>query len=140
MKKIGLIGVIWLISVSAVSVFGKSPVAAPKLYMAGDFWDFGTVKTMKSMEHRFRIENRGNADLILAAWPSCHKCIGPTLTSTKIPPAGKAELIVELHIVKEGLNDPFVMIETNDPKQRLKKVTVKALAQLENVMGGKTAQ
>lgn len=140
MKKRWLIGVLGLISAASICTFGKSLVAAPKLYISGDSWDFGTVKTMKSLEHSFQIENRGNADLILAVWPSCHRCIGPTLTATKIPPAGKAKLSVELHIVKAGLNEPYVMIETNDPEQRLRKVTVKALAQLDNTMGGKTEQ
>jgi hypothetical protein len=128
MKKSWPIGVICLIIVIVLIIFGKSLIWTPKLYISGDSWFFGIVKNIRSIKHTFIIKNQGNADLILKAWPSCHKCINPILTLTRIPPKSKAVLITELFIVKEGLNEAYVMIETNDPRQRAKKVTVKAIA------------
>jgi hypothetical protein len=128
MKKLWLLGTICLLSVVTLFIFGKSLIRTPKLKISGDFWGFGTVKNIKSIKHTFIIQNLGNAELTLTAWPSCHKCINPILTATRIPPKDKAKLIVELYIVKDGLNEAYVMIETNDSKQRAKKVMLKALA------------
>lgn len=134
MKKAILLGVMGIIIVASLFVFGKRLLPTPKLAIDQETWDFGVVKDMQSRKHRFIIQNRGNAVLTLEAWPSCHKCIYPVLTSNKIPPQGKAELQVELFIVKDGVNEPYVILETNDPAQPLKKVYLKAVAQLGNAL------
>ncbi len=128
MKKTLPVGVLCLSILIACIIFWKTSLRIPKMNISGNYWSFGTVENTKSIKHAFVIKNLGNADLTLAAWPSCHKCINPVLDVTRIPPNGKTELTVELYIVKEGLNEAYVMMETNDPKNRTEKVTVKAIA------------
>ena len=128
MKKGLIIGsVICLILITIFFAFGKSRIWAPKLDIPEDSRDFGAVKPMSVLKHSFIIKNTGNANLTLNVYPNCHRCIHTELEKTSIPPGGATKLHVELFPRGGGTYEAYAMLESNDPKQRVKKLTVKAM-------------
>ncbi|MCL6591844.1 MAG: DUF1573 domain-containing protein [Firmicutes bacterium] len=128
MKKGLIIGsVICLILITIFFGFGKSLIGAPILDVPEDSWDFGAVKPMSVLKHSFIIKNTGNANLTLNVYPNCRRCIHTELEKTSIPPGGATKLNIELFVKGEGTYESYAMLESNDPKQRVKKLTAKAM-------------
>jgi len=126
-KKRLLIGTLLCLAfITLFLVFIKPLLWLPKLEISEDSWDFGAVKPMSVLKHTFIIKNTGSAQLTLDVHPNCRRCIRPELEKNRIPPNGSTKLQVELFAKGEGTYESTAIIESNDPGQKIKKVTLKA--------------
>jgi hypothetical protein len=126
MKKLWFGIAICLIVILIIYLFGKPFVFSPKLVIPEETWDFGKVKT-GVFKHTFLIQNTGRAELTLVVYPNCPRCIRLKLEKPSIPPKGAAKLEVEIYAKAEGPYEAYAMIESNDPKNRVKKLMVKGM-------------
>ena len=128
MKKRLLIGAICLSIAALITLFsgcGEPQIQAPKIDISEESWDFGTVKTGSDVKHTIIIKNIGSAELTLYAYPSCPACMFLELEKYSIPPKSKTKLHVKIVETEAGPYEDFITIDSNDPKQREKKLTVK---------------
>lgn len=109
------------------AVLGENQPGAPKLYLPKESWDFGKVTAGPVLKHTFIVENKGTAELVLKAYPSCRVCLSPTLSKNNIPPKSKAKLYVDFFTAdKSGEIKAAVLIQSNDPVEPTKMIIIKA--------------
>jgi hypothetical protein len=128
MKKRLLIGAICLSIVALITLSfgcGESQIRVPKIDISEESWDFGTVKTGSDVKHTIIIKNIGSAELTLYAYPSCPACMFLELEKFSIPPKSETKLHVKIVETEAGPYESFIMVDSNDPAQRVKKLTVK---------------
>ncbi len=128
MKKRLLIGAICLSIVALITLFfgcGESQIRVPKIDISEESWDFGTVKTGSDVKHTIIIKNIGSAELTLYAYPSCPACMYLELEKYSIPPKSETKLHVKVVETEAGPYESFIMVDSNDPSQQVKKLTVK---------------
>jgi hypothetical protein len=80
-------------------------------------FDFGTMVVNEEGHHTFRIENKGDAPLLLAKGPTECKCAVSQLSTHEVPPGGHAD--VEIRWKSPSAEDDFskdAIIWSNDPK------------------------
>jgi hypothetical protein len=108
------------------------PSPSPRLSLSSDAWDFGEIDVDDSeKEHTFIIKNTGETVLsIESVTPTCD-CTAVLLSTSKIPPGKQANLKVSFNVkdlnLKSLPNGYFVraiMIESNDPVEPVKKITI----------------
>ena len=128
MRKLLLIGILFcLVFTRPLAVLGEVQPGNPRIDIPKETWNFGKVKEGKILKHTFIIKNVGSTELELNAYPGCRTCISPELSQNNIPPKGKADLHITLYTTgKSGEIEAYTMIQSNDPKQPVKKITVKA--------------
>ena len=131
MKKRLLIGAICLSIAALITLFPgcekpqiRAP-KAPKINISEEFWDFGTVKIGSDVKHTIIIRNTGNDTLTLYAYPSCPACMFLELEKFSIPPKSETKLHVKIVETEAGPYEGFITVDSNDPAQRVKKLTVK---------------
>jgi hypothetical protein len=98
----------------------RPPVAEdppfPKAVVAERVFDFGRMGTDEQRKHRFRIENRGEAPLVIAKGPTECKCTLSNLASHQVAPGASTEIEVEwTPRAPDRLFDKTAIIWTNDP-------------------------
>ena len=129
MKKPFLVGaVICLFIIILVLVFGrtiKSFLWVPKLEISEKSWDFGEVKAGSEVKHTFIIKNIGSAELTVYAYSSCPACLLLDIENTSVPPKGVTKLNAKVIETEEGPFEGYVMLESNDRKQWVQKLSVK---------------
>ena len=128
MKKRFLIGVIRLSIAALITLFfgcEESRIRVPKIDISEESWDFGTVQTGSDVKHTIIIKNIGSADLTLYAYPSCPACMFLELEKFNIPPKSETKLHIKVVETEAGPYEGFITVESNDPAQQAKKLTVK---------------
>ena len=100
----------------------------PKAVVEETEFYFGNMTVGTKQDHKFTIQNAGEADLVLlAGQPTC-KCTAFELSSTTVKPGESAELLVQWH---GKLQDPSFQhggsIYTNDPKRDELRFSVKGI-------------
>ncbi|HEX3043969.1 MAG TPA: DUF1573 domain-containing protein [Bacillota bacterium] len=114
-----------IIVITLFSLFGKSLIGGPKLEIPHDRWDFGTAKTGSVLKHDFILKNTGKTELTINAYPNCPRCMSLELEKSNIPPNGTTKLHVAISSKGEGPYEVYVMLESNDPLHKVKKLTMK---------------
>jgi uncharacterized protein DUF1573 len=87
-------------------------------------YDFGTMMVNTEGHHTWRIENKGDGQLLLAKGPVECSCLVSKLSTREVPPGGFAEL--ELTWKPRGPDSEFrksAVFFTNDPKWNLLRLT-----------------
>jgi hypothetical protein len=128
MKKLLLTGAICLSIAALTTLFsgcGEPQIRAPKIDIPEKSWDFGTVKIGSVIEHTIIIKNIGSAELTLYAYPSCPACMFLELEKYSIPPKSETKLHVKIVETEVGPYEGFITVDSNDPTQQVKKLTVK---------------
>jgi hypothetical protein len=103
------------------AVDARPPVAdgalSPKAVAAERVYEFGRMAIGEKKTHRFRIENKGSASLVIAKGPTECKCTISNLSTRQIPPGNFAD--VELAWAPREADPAFeksAIIWTNDPR------------------------
>jgi len=131
MKKPLLIGAICLSIAALITLFsgcGQSQTRAPKapkIDISEESWDFGTVKIGSDIKHTIIIKNTGSDKLTLYAYPSCPACMYLELEKYSIPPKSETKLHIKIVETQAGPYEGFITVDSNDPAQQQKKLTVK---------------
>ncbi|MBP9837875.1 MAG: DUF1573 domain-containing protein [Proteobacteria bacterium] len=101
---------------SVVKAEGLVPV--PQIEVSSTVYNFGKVKEGSVVEHKFKIENNGAADLKIEKVHSSCGCTAAVLDSEVIKPSDKTDLKVTFDTAGfQGNKIKTVRIYTNDPKQ-----------------------
>ena len=103
----------------------ESQIRGPKIDISEESWDFGTVKIGSDVKHTIIIKNIGSAELTLYAYPSCPACMLLKLEKYSIPPKSETKLHVTVVETQQGPYEDFIIVNSSDPSQREKKLTVK---------------
>lgn len=130
MKKLLLIETICLSIAALITLFSgceKSQIRAPKIDISEESWDFGTVKIGSDVKHTIIIKNIGSDELTLYAYPSCPACMFLELEKYSIPPKSGTKLHIKIVETQAGPYEGFITVDSNDPTQRQKKLTVKGI-------------
>jgi len=77
---------------SATSESGSE--AMPKMKFEEDAFDFGEISQGEKVEHSFKFENMGDADLIISSAVGSCGCTVPSYPKEPVKPGEKAELLV----------------------------------------------
>ena len=104
----------------------------PKIFIEGkDIFNWGNVEIGKMpVKTKIKIYNKGNDNLIITeAKPNC-SCTTINLDKYNIPPKSFATLDVNINIHSDGPAEKYVTIRSNDPKDGLKNIILRA-----NVIG-----
>lgn len=128
MKKRLLIGTICPSIVALITLFsgcGESQIRVPKIDMSEESWDFGTAKIGSDVKHTIVIRNIGSAELTVYAYPSCPACMYLELEKYSIPPKSETKLHIKIVETQAGPYEGFITVDSNDPTQQAKKLTVK---------------
>jgi len=126
MKKRLFIEAICLSIAALISFFGcaEPQILGPRLAISEESWDFGTVKIGSELEYSIIIKNVGGAELNLYAYPNCPACMYLELGEYNVPPKGETELHIRIVEREAGPYEGFIIVTSNDPAQREKKLTV----------------
>jgi hypothetical protein len=99
----------------------------PKIDVSEESWDFGTVKIGSEVKHTIIIRNIGSAELTLYAYPNCPACMYLELEKYSIPPKSETKLHIKIIETQAGPYEGFITVDSNDPAQQEKKLTVKGI-------------
>lgn len=125
---IGVMGVVSVIGGSSSS-FAQG---VPKAVIEEPIHDFGTLYRGAHVSTSFRIENQGDAELVLKRVSSNCACL-VTEFEERIPPSGSGEIKAELDtLIVQGPVSSFIQVSTNDPDNPTLQLTVKAT--VENII------
>lgn len=122
-----LIGLIIILLITFVLVFGKSLLWVPKLKISETSWNFGTAKVGSDVKHTLIIKNTGWAKLTAYPYPSCPACLALEMKTYDIPPQSEVKLNIKVIETEAGPYEGYIMLDSNDPKQPVKKLTVKGM-------------
>jgi hypothetical protein len=128
MKKRLSTGAICLSIAALITLFsgcGEPQIRGPKIDIPEESWNFGTVKIGSDVKHTIIIKNIGSAELTLYAYPSCPACMNLELEKYSIPPKSETKLHIKVVETQAGPYESFITVDSNDPAQRVKKLTVK---------------
>jgi hypothetical protein len=131
MKKLLLIGTICLSIAALITLLSgcrESQIRAskaPKIDVSEESWDFGTAKIGSVVKHTIIVKNTGSDELTIYAYPSCPACMYLELEQYGIPPKRETKLHIKIVETQAGPYEGSIIIDSNDPEQREKKLTVK---------------
>jgi len=116
-----LVGFFTFVSILAAN---KGPV----LKFEKEMWDFGSVKQGKILTHVFKFRNDGDAILAVKRVRTSCGCTAALVSKKEIPPGKQGEIKVTFNTRGyEGRVSKFIYIESNDPQESKKQLTVSAL-------------
>ena len=98
----------------------------PKVVVESDAFDFGSVASMHSVEHAFRVSNEGQGRLKLeSGGTTCGKCTMSRIPPSPILPGETADVVVTYHAAAtESEFRQLATILTNDPLTPRVELTV----------------
>jgi hypothetical protein len=97
----------------------------PKVETGRTGYDFGTMMINTEGRHKWRIENKGEGQLLIAKGPVECSCLVSSLSAREVPPGGFAE--VELTWKPPAADSEFhksAIFWTNDPKRSMVRLSV----------------
>ncbi|MCJ7681123.1 MAG: DUF1573 domain-containing protein [Candidatus Aminicenantes bacterium] len=112
-----------------VLLLGETGLAAnsSKITFQKDEFDFGQSKEGSSLTHTFKFENTGDDVLKIANVQTSCGCAAALVTKKSYKPGEKGEIKVTFNTRGyEGEVSKYIYIESNDPDQPNKMLTVKA--------------
>lgn len=110
---------------SSISTVSGSKIKDPDINVEEWIWNFGTIEQRQTIKHKFIIQNRGEADLIINAVRSTCACTAVLSTPNLIKPGEKAEIEVSFYSdYRAGRVTKHVYVDSNDPDQPWIKLTI----------------
>lgn len=99
----------------------------PKIEFNEESWDFGKLKEGEVLTHVFVFKNVGDSPLIINKVRTSCGCTAALVSEKKIEPGQQGEIKATLN-TKGYAGDvaKYIYIETNDPSQPMKQLTISA--------------
>jgi hypothetical protein len=111
-----MIGLVMLLS-PALGAMEDMTGNDPVVLVAGPAHDFGVARQEDRLEHRFRIENRGQADLVIEEIEKPCDGDAEDITGRRVPPGGAIPFTVGWETKGyEGTHSRIIELRTNDPR------------------------
>ncbi len=124
-KKIILVFGILLLGLSAAETLHADK--APVIKFKNDSWDFGQAKEGKRLDHTFAFTNAGQDTLKINQVHTSCGCTAALLSKKSYAPGEKGEIKVTFSTRGyEGDVSKYIYVESNDPKQPNKMLTISA--------------
>ena len=99
----------------------------PKIKFKEDSWDFGRVKQGQILTHSFLFTNEGDVPLVIQRVTTSCGCTAALVSKKKIAPGKEGEIKATLNTRGyEGHVSKYIYVESNDPAQTRKQLTVSA--------------
>ena len=118
------------LSVITILLFAAGFVHAakdPKINFKKDKWDFGSTKEGKSLNYTFEFTNDGDGTLKIGKVQTSCGCAAALITKKNYKPGEKGQIKVTFNTKGyEGDVSKYVYVESNDPKQPNKMLTIAA--------------
>ncbi len=93
-----------------------APASGPRLVLEESAFEFGTVERGTTVEHTFRLPNRGDAELRLDHVKSSCGCTVAVVSDQTIAPAAEGRVVVTLDTTRLiGRTTKTITVYTNDP-------------------------
>lgn len=114
-----------LLVLLGISTVRGSKIKEPDIYVEEWIWNFGTIEQKQTVKHKFIIQNRGEADLIINDVRSTCACTAVLSTPNCIKPGEKAEIEVSFYSdYRVGKVTKHVYVDSNDRDQPWIKLTI----------------
>jgi len=115
------------VTISGNVVAGEQSVAVPTIYFPETQHDFGKVSEGEKVNYTFRFVNKGTSELIIKDVKSSCGCTAALLNSSNLKPGQEGTLKVEFDTKnRSGKNSKTVTVQSNDPKDPTKILTIYA--------------
>jgi hypothetical protein len=123
-SRILLVFILAFLLFSAGSIFaGKGP----KIKFREESKDFGKMKQGKVLTHIFVFKNEGDETLVINRVKTSCGCTAALLSKKEIAPGAEGEIKITYNTKGfEGRNTKYIDVESNDPEQPRKRLTVSA--------------
>ncbi len=125
-------------ALAAVFIFSSPALAAPRLELSKDVWDFGEIYQWTNPSVTIGISNSGDAPLEISDVKASCGCTATFLSSKKIKPGDKGFLKIEFaSYAVTGKVNKLVRLSTNDPGAGQKDIAVRGLVKADKAAVGK---
>lgn len=115
------------ITISGNVVTGEQSEGVPTIYFPEVQHDFGQVIEGEKVKYTFSFINKGTSELIIKDVKSSCGCTAALLSSSNIKPGQEGTIKVEFDTKnKSGKNSKTVTVQSNDPKDPTKILTIYA--------------
>jgi uncharacterized cupredoxin-like copper-binding protein len=115
------------ITISGNVVNGEQSGGVPTIYFPEVQHDFGQVSEGEKVNYTFSFINKGTSELIIKDVKSSCGCTAALLSSSNIKPGQEGTIKVEFDTKnKSGKNSKTVTVQSNDPKDPTKILTIYA--------------
>jgi hypothetical protein len=122
--------ILCFIAISFTLLFTGEPLLAgkeAKIKFNEESWDFGNVKQGKILTHVFVFQNTGNSPLLINKVLTSCGCAAALVSEKRVEPGKKGKIKVTLNTRGyEGTLTKYIYVESNDPKQQQKQLTISA--------------
>ncbi|MGB2763644.1 MAG: DUF1573 domain-containing protein [Candidatus Aminicenantaceae bacterium] len=125
--------VILILIVTSLFCSGSFAIAGkgPKIKFNEDKKDFGKIKQGKVLKHVFKFTNEGDETLTIKTVRTSCGCAAALVSKKEIAPGEEGQIKVTLNTSGEGGKvSKYIQVESNDPSNRYKQLTVKAEVEL----------
>ncbi|HID93847.1 MAG TPA: DUF1573 domain-containing protein, partial [bacterium (Candidatus Stahlbacteria)] len=125
MKYVRIIVMLYILFLLPSNINGQD-AKAPKIFIEERTWNFGTIKQHSKVTHIFKVQNRGNADLIITRLRTTCGCTAALMSEKQITPGHSGEIKVTFSSGRRiGKQTQYVYVQSNDPNEPILKLTVK---------------
>lgn len=115
------------ITISGNVVAGEQSGAVPTIYFPETQHDFGKVSEGQKVNYTFRFVNKGQSELLIKDVKSSCGCTAALVSSNVIKPGQEGTIKVEFDTKnRSGKNSKTVTVQSNDPKDPTKILTIYA--------------
>jgi hypothetical protein len=122
-EKAFLLALLFLL-ISTSTLLGEK---APKMIFEHESWDFGRVNQGEMLTHVFPFSNEGNDALHINRVRTSCGCTAALVSEEKVLPGKTGEIKVDFNTQGyEGEVSKYIYVETNDPQNPKKQLTVTA--------------
>ncbi len=102
-----------------------SAYKGPRIQFDKEVWDFGKTKQGKILNHVFKFRNTGDTTLLIKNVRTSCGCAAALVSDKEIPPNKNGEVKVTFNTRGYGGKvSKYIYIESNDPDQPTKQLTV----------------
>lgn len=107
---------------------GTSP---PNIDFSEEVWDFGIIKQGEKVVHVFKVNNLGGTELVITKVRTSCGCTTALLSSPEIAPGSSSQIKVSFNPSGfKGKISHYIYIESNDPDEPLRKLTIMAIVEV----------
>jgi hypothetical protein len=119
-----------LVLILACLLLSAGPILAakgPKIKFREESKDFGKMKQGKILTHVFVFKNEGDETLVIKRVKTSCGCTAALLSKKEIAPGAEGEIKLTYNTKGyQGKNTKYIDVESNDPAQPRKRLTVSA--------------
>ncbi|MDZ7624817.1 MAG: DUF1573 domain-containing protein [Ignavibacteriaceae bacterium] len=115
------------LTISGKIVTGEQSGSVPAIHFPETQHDFGKVSEGEKINYTFRFVNKGQSELVIKDVKSSCGCTAALLSSSNVKPGQEGTIKVEFDTKnRSGKNSKTVTVQSNDPKDPTKILTIYA--------------